>query len=95
MVSNLLIICRAACAGSATSATESSAISTVGGATSYKLTTRGYSLTQSKMWKSSNNPDDNVFYGVELTYSSDCCGGADIKHMYGSQTGFVFSVNIA
>ena len=34
MVSNLLTFCRAACPGSATTATESSAISTIGGATS-------------------------------------------------------------
>ena len=44
MVSNLLTFCRAACPGSATFATESKPISTIIGATSHMLTTRGYSL---------------------------------------------------
>ena len=84
MVSNLLIFCRAACPGSATFATESRTISTIGGATSYKLTTRGYSLAISRMYKEYYARDDASLYGIEFTYSSDCCGGTDIVHMYGS-----------
>jgi hypothetical protein len=47
------------------------------------------------MWKEQSNQDWTDIYGFELTYSSDCCGYADIVHMYGSRTGTnVWSVSI-
>ena len=96
MVSNLFTFCRAACPGSATSATESNAVSTQVGATSFKLATRGYSITKSKIWKDSNDANDENIYGIEFTYSNDCCSLPDIVHMYGSRTGSnVFSVSIS
>ena len=96
MVSNLFTFCRAACPGSATSATESYPVSTQAGATSFKLSTRGYSITKSKIWKETNNANDENIYGIEFTYSTDCCGLPDIVHMYGSRTGSnVFSESIS
>ena len=47
------------------------------------------------MWKLNDNKDGPIIYGIEFTYSSDCCGGANIVHMYGARTGInVFSVSI-
>ncbi len=46
------------------------------------------------MWKMFTNLDDSQIYGIELTYSSECCGNADIVHMYGSRTGILYSVSI-
>ena len=46
------------------------------------------------MWKTTGGVDDYLLNGIEFTYSSDCCGGANIVHMYGSRTGSVFSVSI-
>ena len=75
MVSRLLTLCRSACPGSATSAIESSAVSTLLGATSLKLSNRGHSLTLSRMWKvSSASIDAERINGIEFTYSNDCCG---------------------
>lgn len=95
MVSNLLTSCRAACPSSATVPTESSAISTISGATSHVLSNRGYSLTKSKIWKTTSLEDDSTVNGIEFTYSSDYCGFPDIVHMYGSSAAYVWSVSIA
>ena len=53
------------------------------GAVSQKLSNRGYSLTKAKMWKSGPFDDKNA-NGIQLTYTADCCGLADIVHMYGT-----------
>ena len=48
------------------------------------------------MWKKTSSVDDVDIYGIEFTYSNDCCGQPDIVHMYGSQTGSnVFSLSIS
>ena len=93
LTSNFFTYCRAVCPGETTSPTEIISVSTRPGALSNKLTNRGYSLTQSKIWKRHNWEDDKI-NGIELTYSSDCCGLPDIDHMYGSQSGFEFQSKI-
>ena len=95
-ICNIVIYCRAACPGGTVSATESSSTSiSLNGAITNKLSDRGYSLTQSKMWKSSSSEDEMYIYGIELTYSSDRCGYTDIVHMYGSPRGsYIWSVSI-
>lgn len=93
-ITNLITHCNAACPGAATVPTESSAISGIAGSTSHVLTNRGYSLTKSKIWKTGHDKDGKTVSGIEFTYSSDCCGLADIVHMYGSTAAHVWSVSI-
>jgi hypothetical protein len=40
-------------------------------------------LTKAELWKPGSANGGNVF-GFKLTFSSDCCGGADITQMYGT-----------
>jgi hypothetical protein len=42
----------------------------ISGAFSNVLTTRGYSLTKSKIWKFYNDANKDFITGIELTYSS-------------------------
>ena len=94
---NILTYCNAACPGTTISgATEKTRnIFGTSGSTSNILADRGYSLTKSKIWKVDNDVNDSDTYGIEFTYSNDCCGQPDIVHMFGSRTGSVFSVSIS
>jgi hypothetical protein len=95
MVSNLVTLCNAACPDVATVPTQLSVnVSGIIGAISNKLTTSGYSLTQSRIWKFVPGSDFEFITGIELTYSSDCCGDPNIVHMYGTVSGSIFSTNI-
>ena len=96
MVSSLLTVCKADCPGTATVPSQlNSDIESESGATSNKLTTRGYSLTQAKIWKFYTGADSEFLTGIEFTYSSDCCSDPNIVQMNGSTTGaYIFSVAI-
>jgi hypothetical protein len=82
---NILTYCNAACPGTTISgATEKTRnIFGTSGSTSNILADRGYSLTKVEIWKTSATADSAGVKGIRMTYSSDCCGLADVVHSYG------------
>ena len=82
---NILTYCHAACPGTTISgATEKTRnIFGTSGSTSNVLTNRGYSLTKVEIWKTTGADSAGV-KGIRMTYSSDCCGLADVAHDYGT-----------